>query len=113
MDGAFIAYHNTEKIFGFEYLKTKEIERRCFGNAFLADASFVICSKLLTNLFDLILNDLQNEKFEMCKIGFYSDSSTKKMIIFVELFDEQTKWEDNGKLLKPTPKMRDEYDYYS
>lgn len=112
MDGAFIAYHNTKEIFGFEYLKTKEIERRCFGNSFFADASFVVCSKLLTNLFDLILNDLQNEQFEMCKIGFYSDSLTKKMVVFVELFDEQTRWDDNIKLIKPTPDMKDEVDYY-
>jgi hypothetical protein len=26
MDGAFIAYHNTNEIFGFEYIKTTEIE---------------------------------------------------------------------------------------
>ena len=73
MDGAFIAYHNTKEIFGFEYVKTTEIERRCFGNSLFADASFVICSKILTNLLDLILNELANEKYEMFKIGFYSE----------------------------------------
>jgi len=26
MDGAFVAYHNTQKIFGFEYMKLKEME---------------------------------------------------------------------------------------
>lgn len=86
MDGAFIAYHNTKEIFGFEYVKTKEIEKRCFGNSFYADASFVICSKILTNLLDHILNDLENEQYEMLKIGFYSESPTKKMVVFVELF---------------------------
>ncbi|KAL4427251.1 hypothetical protein ABPG74_011487 [Tetrahymena malaccensis] len=113
MDGAFIAYHNTKEIFGFEYVKTKEIEARCFGNQFYADASFVICSKILTNLLDHILNDLENEKYEMLKIGFYSDSPTKKMIIFVELFPEQTKWDEKKNLLKPTDDVKDEFDYYT
>jgi hypothetical protein len=43
MDGAFIAYHNTKEIFGFEYVKTKEIEARIFGNSIYADFSkFII-----------------------------------------------------------------------
>lgn len=32
MDGAFIAYHNTREIFGFEYVKKSEMERRVFGS---------------------------------------------------------------------------------
>jgi hypothetical protein len=113
MDGAFIAYHNTKEIFGFEYVKTSEIERRCFGNSLFADASFVVCSKILTNLLDLVLNELANEKYEMLKIGFYSEQPSKKMVVFVELFEQQTKWEEKGNLLKPTPEIKDEYDYYT
>ena len=30
-DGTFITYHNTEEIFGFEYIKIQEIEKRVFG----------------------------------------------------------------------------------
>ena len=32
MDGAFIAYHNTEKIYGYEYVNLKEMAMRVFGN---------------------------------------------------------------------------------
>jgi len=42
MDGAFIAYHNTQEIFGFEYIKLKEMERRIFGNDYYANASFMV-----------------------------------------------------------------------
>jgi len=35
------------------------------------------------------------------------------MVVFVELFEEQTKWEDKGNLLKKTPELKDEYDYYT
>jgi hypothetical protein len=32
MDGAFIAYHNTKNIYGFEYVQTKELILRLFGD---------------------------------------------------------------------------------
>ena len=31
MQGAAIAYHNTQKVFGFEYIKLEEMENRVFG----------------------------------------------------------------------------------
>ena len=31
MQGAAVAYHNTQKIFGFEYIKLQDMERRVFG----------------------------------------------------------------------------------
>ena len=37
MHGAFISYHNTREIFGFEYVTTQEIEARVFGNSLYAD----------------------------------------------------------------------------
>jgi len=40
MDGAFLAYHNTKQIFGFEYIKTTEIEKRIFGSSTYADLVF-------------------------------------------------------------------------
>ena len=52
----------------------------------------MVCSKLLTTLLNLILDDLKNEGFEMLKIGFYSCSHYKKMSIFVELFNENVAW---------------------
>lgn len=32
MDGAIVAFHNTKKIFGYEYIRTREIMNRIFGN---------------------------------------------------------------------------------
>jgi len=31
MDGALVAYHNTQKVFGFEYITLKEMAERVFG----------------------------------------------------------------------------------
>ncbi|EGR34709.1 mitochondrial mRNA processing protein, putative [Ichthyophthirius multifiliis] len=112
MDGAFIAYHNTLEMFGFEYVKTTEIENRIFGNTLFADASFVICSKILTNLLNLILDDLHNENFEMLKIGIYCDQPSKKIVVFIELFDKQTPWSDK-KSMQKTKDICDEFDYFT
>lgn len=32
MDGALVAYHNTQSIYGFEYIRTSEVLKRVFGN---------------------------------------------------------------------------------
>ncbi len=40
MDGAFVAFHNTREMFGFEYIKSYEIERRVFGSELYADVCF-------------------------------------------------------------------------
>ena len=49
MDGAFIAYHNTKEIFGFEYVKTKEIEARIFGIIFMLILVKLLIKKVLEN----------------------------------------------------------------
>ena len=42
MDGAFIAYHNTKETFGFEYVKTREIETRVFGSSAYSDVGMIL-----------------------------------------------------------------------
>ncbi len=88
MDGAFIAYHNTREIFGFEYVSRSEIDRRVFGNEHYAEVCFLVCSKLLTTLLDCVLEELKGEQYGMLKLGFYSCSHLKKMTLFAELIPE-------------------------
>lgn len=92
MDGAFIAYHNTIENFGFEYVTTKEIERRIFGSAHYADLVFTACSKLMTNILDNVLELCSAEDYKIMRMGFYADGSTNKMIIFAELFYDIDDW---------------------
>ena len=40
MQGAAVAYHNTQKIFGFEYIKLEDMERRVFGCSQFSDIVF-------------------------------------------------------------------------
>merc|ERR1712137_137628 len=112
MDGAFVAYHNTKETFGFDYVKTKEIERRIFGSEKYSDICFMVCSKILIATLDNILDHIKYEDYEMVKVGFYACSTLKKLVIFAELFDSNVEW---GKeyLVDQTPEMRDEFDYYN
>ncbi|KAI7861071.1 mitochondrial protein Pet127-domain-containing protein [Circinella umbellata] len=40
MDGIFVAYHNTRKIFGFQYISREEMDVRLFGSSHMANESF-------------------------------------------------------------------------
>ena len=112
MDGAFIAYHNTKEIFGFEYVKSSEIMNRVFGSEIYADVCFLVCSRILTEMLDKILEDLKGQKYEMLKIGFYSCNFLKKMVIFVELMNDKVEWGKEN-LIEQTQDIKDEMDYYT
>ncbi|KIR59072.1 hypothetical protein I314_05056 [Cryptococcus bacillisporus CA1873] len=53
MDGIFLAYHNTSRIFGFQYVPLTEIDQRIFGSSEMADAAFKISVTILQKLLDL------------------------------------------------------------
>jgi hypothetical protein len=40
MDGILVAYHNTRKIFGFQYISREEMDSRLFGSTKIGDAVF-------------------------------------------------------------------------
>ncbi|KAI9509215.1 mitochondrial protein Pet127-domain-containing protein [Russula earlei] len=47
MDGVFVAYHNTKRIFGFQYIPLSEMDARLFGDSAAGDAVFEKCLRLL------------------------------------------------------------------
>lgn len=56
MDGIFIAYHNTAKIFGFQYLSVSEMDNRLFGSRIAGDRVFAKCVELLEQLADAVVS---------------------------------------------------------
>jgi hypothetical protein len=50
-----IAYHNTQKIFGFEYIKLEDMEKRVFGCTEFSDLVFKSSLTMLEKLFDYII----------------------------------------------------------
>lgn len=59
MDGAFIAYHNTRKIFGYEYVRQQEIMRRIFGSELNSDVAFFVGSKMLTTILNYVVENIK------------------------------------------------------
>ena len=69
---------------------------RLFGDQFNFDNTFLIISKLLTEINDYILKDLQDKyDTDQLKIGFYANSCNRSLIVMVEVMDKV-------KLYKPT-----------
>lgn len=52
MDGVMVAYHNTERIFGFQYIPVKEMDERLFGpEEGIGERVFDKCIGLLEAIF--------------------------------------------------------------
>ncbi len=93
MDGIFVAYHNTAQIFGFEYLKKKEMTTVVFGNEDLASRSFEVTSQL----WQMILNRLTTAYPDKAlKVVMQTDRLTKEMDIFVEPMEFDSGWLEPG-----------------
>lgn len=46
MDGIMVAYHNTNEIFGFQYIPLSEMDICVFGNSDMAQRSFALAVRL-------------------------------------------------------------------
>jgi hypothetical protein len=61
MDGVFVAYHNTEKFFGFQYIPLVEMDTRLFGSSEAGNRVFGKCVGLLEALADEIVDSFPGE----------------------------------------------------
>jgi hypothetical protein len=61
MSGVFVAYHNTQEMFGFEYVRLEEMEDTIFGSKQLADLTFDTSFRLLEEIFDNVTERFPNE----------------------------------------------------
>ena len=52
MDGVFLAYHNTARLFGFQYIPMEEMEERLFGGKNRGDRVFDKCIRMLEVIAD-------------------------------------------------------------
>lgn len=57
MDGAFVAYHNTREIFGFQYVPLTFMDKTVFGSTHMANTFFGLASSVLGRVLDEVLAD--------------------------------------------------------
>lgn len=108
MDGAFVAHHNTKEIFGFEYLKITELERRVFGLSNMADEMMDNCFFVLNDIIEEATQMFPND--QMLKLGIYADSMEDELVTTIERFD---KFEEFKQSFSKNPEgIHNIYDYY-
>lgn len=61
---------------------------RLFGDEYNLDASFQVCCRMLTEIFDFILEDNKQYDFGQLKVGFYANSVTRSLNVLVEVMHE-------------------------
>ncbi|KAH9843297.1 Mitochondrial protein [Teratosphaeria destructans] len=84
MDGIFVAYHNIERMFGFQYLPIAEMDRVIHGqiDRCLGDQEFRVSLKMLNEVFEMA-----TEKFPEQSLRFHFESAEKPanmMWVFAE-----------------------------
>lgn len=60
MDGIMVAYHNTDEIFGFQYIPLSEIDICVFGNSVMGRASFSLCVQLLNVILNKVTSSVKS-----------------------------------------------------
>ncbi|CAD6576718.1 MAG: hypothetical protein TREMPRED_001750 [Tremellales sp. Tagirdzhanova-0007] len=71
MDGIFVAYHNTARIYGFQYLPLAELDERLFGSTEMAEQAFRLCVSSMEILLAEIVKSFPDQELEvtMKRIG--------------------------------------------
>ncbi|KAG2336896.1 Pet127-domain-containing protein [Suillus weaverae] len=103
MDGVFVAYHNTARVFGFQYVSLEEMDARLFGQDVkpAGDSAptrgarvFEKCMKLLETVIDEIVG-VFGERSVKCT--FETRERSPKMNIWVEPVEWDAEKEGKGK----------------
>ncbi|CAO3671411.1 unnamed protein product [Rhizopus stolonifer] len=83
MDGILVAYHNTKKIFGFQYISRTEMDKRLFGSSKIGDQVFHNSLSMLQNILDTATEKYPEQSL---RLSFESSPGEKNanMKVFVE-----------------------------
>ena len=121
MQGAAIAYHNTQKVFGFEYIKLEQMENRVFGCSEFSDVVFDKSLAMLEKIFDHILEDQyvmeeansgSDSNQKVFRIGFYASESQRTLEVMVEIFENDVLYQARYADQFRPEYMKDPIDFY-
>jgi len=65
---------------------------RLFGDEYNLDVTFGIVSKMMTSIYDYILEDTKEYDYEQLKVGFYANNTTKSISVIVEVMSEMKEY---------------------
>ncbi|KAJ8519016.1 hypothetical protein ONZ45_g3987 [Pleurotus djamor] len=87
MDGVIVAYHNTARLFGFQYIPLEEMDERLYGEAEAGPRVFRKCLSLLELISDEVIKTYPGQSL---KCTFETLSGTGEMNIWVQPLAEDT-----------------------
>ncbi|SAL97925.1 hypothetical protein [Absidia glauca] len=82
MDGVMVTYHNTDEIFGFQYISRNEMDARLFGTSKMGDAAFQYSLLMMDTIFEKATTQHPGQTLRMTFDA--SRATMKDMRIFVE-----------------------------
>ncbi|RKO85080.1 mitochondrial protein Pet127-domain-containing protein [Blyttiomyces helicus] len=94
MDGIFVAYHNTQEIFGFQYISLAEMDQRLFGGTAYAEQAFALSMKVLQKTLDLAV-----DKFRGSDISLLAATTPGRLEVFASPLPEDSL---SASVLSPT-----------
>lgn len=87
MSGAFVTYHNTNEVLGFEFLSLDEMEAYIFGNKFWADRAFSLCLQVFERILDEVTSFMSPELSQRVKIVVHPHIDCRLIRIYAQKFD--------------------------
>ncbi|KAJ2795327.1 hypothetical protein H4R20_005921, partial [Coemansia guatemalensis] len=86
MDGIFVAYHNTARMFGFQYISRREMDEVLFGNEATGNKAFKVVLILLGNM----LRTVTDQYPEMdLRVTFNSHGASGNLDMWVEVINDE------------------------
>lgn len=110
MDGIFVAYHNIERLFGFQYIPLPELDMALHGqtNETLGDREFLLSFKLLEDIFDKATDKYPEQSI---RFHFEAREATEANAPFMYVFAEPMTDAEIGRIQTARKQMIEEYEY--
>ncbi|KAI9279045.1 mitochondrial protein Pet127-domain-containing protein [Umbelopsis sp. AD052] len=98
MDGIFVAYHNTAKVFGFQYISLEEIDSRIFGNTATGSTAFRHTVSLFEKILDVATKKHPEQSLRISLNARQTkDESRSWLNVFTEVVPSEV-FDDSSKL---------------
>lgn len=115
MDGILVAYHNTRKIFGFQYISREEMDSRLFGSSKIGDNVFRNSLVLFESILDKATEKYPAQTLRLSFDTFASskglgNATTKVYVEAVPKEDEDLNAKNNNPHLDEDPSVLKPYD---
>jgi hypothetical protein len=96
MNGVFVAFHNTQELFGFEYLPQEDLDECLFGSTALGDRTFELVCQLTEMMLRRIVADSEQRAGRRVALRCFlsPDRNNSLVHLFVEEQSDDPGWRD-------------------